>query len=199
MIKWYCHTETGLLTTTLTGGAVARLSAKRNTTVEREIVFHDGSAAVDLAEGATGLFLARATDDAGVPTGVPRLWDTEWDPPTQQGAGYVFRIPFYGAALDGLTPDDKGNLLMAGEIHFENPDTARKSQTLAVTVEPPVYGEELFPDDPEAPFGNLLRLGVEYGNLRITQANGMEIRDTVSGVWRAVSFADGQIVYDPLS
>ncbi len=40
-------------------------------------------------------------------------------------------------------------------------------------------------------------LGTIYGHLRIT-ANGLEIRDTVTNVWRRITFADGQLTFTQL-
>lgn len=152
MIQYKCHRDTGYLLTAA-GSAVLRIQAKRNTVLSREIVFHDGTALVDLPETAEGIFVAKEKDQGtGLPTGALRVWDMAWDAPQVSGGGYALHVPLYGSALDGLTPDDEGNLLLLAELHVVIEGEIVKSQSIDLVIQPPVYTDEDPLDDPEAPF-----------------------------------------------
>lgn len=153
MIQLFQHKDTGRVTTSQTGGALARITQKRFTTLVREILFHDGEDLVTLDPDAEGMFVAKAKSaESGLPEGGLRVWDVAWDAPTEQGAGYVFRVPIWGEELEGLTADESGNIVLAAEIHVVNDGELLKSQTFDLIVAPPVYTEDDPPDDPEDPF-----------------------------------------------
>lgn len=153
MIPWYCHIDTGVVTTATTGGNVLRASGKRLTTLDREIFFHDGS--VIVYPDVSALFVAKVLNsETGLPEGEFRVWDTSWDAPASQNAGWVFSAPLWGEHVDSIAADGSGNRVLGSEIHFEINGSRRKSQTITLTIEPPIYNEEDPPEDPDAPFPN---------------------------------------------
>ena len=164
MIKLYCHKDTGLLTNAIAGGAIANLRAKLNTTLEREIVFHDGTSIVTLDAAAAGVFVGKTTTN-GVPTGALVIWDVEWEPTGVQGGGYIFRVPLWGSALTALATEDNGSRIVSCAVHFTEPTRSQESQTFTVTVEPPVFDEDETPEDPDPPYPLPGEILVKTGNL----------------------------------
>lgn len=165
MIKIYCHKDTGVLTVSIGGARIASITAKHNTTLEREVVFHDGAAVVTLDVAAAGVFVAKTKPTSGGPTGVLRVWDVEWVPTGLQGGGYVFSVPLWGANLEAVTAEEDGRKLLSAAVHFTEPDRSQESQTFDLIVEPPVFLDDETPDDPEDPYPLPSSILTKAGNL----------------------------------
>lgn len=198
MIKRYFHIDTGALTTAINGPAILRETVKRNTTLEREIVFHDGTSVVALDPASVGVFIAKAKNaDTGIPEGALAVWDVEWEPSGVQGGGYIFRVPAWGAALEAVTAEDDGRRVLAAAIHVALPTRKQETPTFDLVITPPVWNEDETPEDPDPPYplpAEIVRLNTDIGLVRISAA-GLEIKDTVTDVWRRVSFADGELTF----
>ena len=200
MIKIYCHKDTGILTTAITGPRIASIRAKLNTVLEREVVFHDGVDVVTLDAAATGVFVGKTKPTTGGPTGTLKVWDVAWEVSGVQGGGYIFRVPLWGTALTGVTADDSGNRNLSAAVHWTEPTRSQESQTFDLVVEPPVFDQDETPVDPDPPYplpGAIVTIGVASGAVKITAA-GLAIKDTATNTWRLVTFVSGEITYTTL-
>lgn len=191
-MKTYLNTETGLLALTAAATqGIRQISAKRGDAFLLEVI---PSAA--LGEGATGKFCAKSTY-----SGDPVALDAAWSEPATEGAGYLFALSLNTTELNALFTEETASVTLLAEITWEDETGVHSTQTFSLVVARDVWrGDEGVPTDatPEYPLpGALVLLGAVHGEAKITAA-GLEIQDTDTGVWRRITFANGQLTFTEL-
>lgn len=163
-MKLFWNTVTNVLS--LEPGAstsIRRLGRKRFDTLVLEVIFTDEDGEPKaLGPLAAGVFVAKERTKYTDPA---KLLDVEWEPPVDQGEGYVFRVLLANTALDDLLGQAE-KVTLSAELVYSDGSEGGVSPTIELEVFNNYWRENepaLDPVDPPYPLpGELL---TKDGNL----------------------------------
>lgn len=196
-MKLYHNKITGILGITPTATSnVVRLLAKRYETYELEIIPVNEEGVVEAYTApATGLCVVKTPLDF---SGAAKLLDAEWTPVGEADRGYIFSFVVSSAGLTTAIGTSK-ELPLALEIVIQDGTRRRVLPSVELLVANNYWREDDPPDPVEDPYplpGEIAKFDVPIGtNTRLSSTYGLQIRDTVTGVWRTVTFNNGDIQY----